>query len=424
MHAIISIERERLVAAVLLVVVFATGAVAAGEPARRSHASDPTSDNLRRALAEGVLAVDLRYRLEFVDDAAFEKNALASTLRGALTYETASFRGFFAGVTFETVTAIGNDQLYDNLGSGSLSNGVTNRPIVADPEIVEADRIFLAYRGAHGLEIQVGRFDYTLDNQRFIGTAPWRQNHRSFSGANFAIGSPNTLEAKYAYLGRVYYNNGASPDIDAHLINLSRDLGPGLASAYTYLLDWGSSDRAALSSATYGLRFDGETATRTVNLLYFAEYARQIDYGNNPSNFDLAYAHLGFGIRRGVWVLRAAWELKDGNGANAVQTPLGTNHGKNGFADRLVITPPEGSEDRYIQISMDRKSWAWSAAYHDFRAALGGERLGTEVDIVARYTPTDPLSLFVKVARFNADTLSTDVTKAMIWASFRFDTTF
>ncbi len=253
-----SLVQKYAVAAVLLVVLCATGSAAAVESTDGLPTTDPTNENLREALANGIFAIDLRYRLEFVDDAAFEKNALASTLRGALTYETGSFRGFFAGVTFETVTAIGNDELYNNLGYGSLNNGVTDRPIVADPEIIEVDRIFLAYRGAHGLEIRAGRFDYTLDNQRFIGTAAWRQNHRSYEGLSFAIGRPTTVQAKYAYLGRVYYNTGASPDIDAHLFHLSRVLGRGDVSAYAYLLDWGSSDRAPLSSATFGLRYRGE----------------------------------------------------------------------------------------------------------------------------------------------------------------------
>ncbi len=375
---------------------------------------------MREALKRGLLAIDLRYRFEFVDDAALEKNAYASTLRGALSYETGALRGFSAGVTFETVTAVGNDLLYNNAGAGSLNNGVIDRPIVADPEIIEVDSIFLAYRGAYGLEIRAGRFGYTLDNQRFIGTAGWRQNRRSFEAVSFAIGVPATLQATYAYLGRVYYNNGSSPEIDAHLFHLSREVGPGVVSAYAYLLDWERSDRAVLSTATYGARFIGDTSTRSVDLLYFAEAARQLDHGGNPRDFSLSYAHLGLGVRRGEWTLQAAWELKDGNGTSAVQTPLGTNHGKNGFADRLVITPPEGSHDRYVRLSMDRKSWSWMVAYHDFQAAQGGAGLGTEVDFLARYTVSEPLSFFFKIAHYTAETLSTDVTKVMLWSSWSF----
>jgi hypothetical protein len=141
---------------------------------------------MTQALSDGELEIDLRYRFEFVDSGSFDKKAYSSTLRGALAYETAPFLGFAAGFTFEAITPIGNDLLYDNAGAGSLWNGVTDRPVVADPAIVEVDRIWLRYQGPRGLDVRLGRFAYTLDNQRFVGIAPWRQNYRSFSGASGA----------------------------------------------------------------------------------------------------------------------------------------------------------------------------------------------------------------------------------------------
>ncbi len=322
------------------------------------------------------------------------------------------------------MTAIGNDQLYNNLGAGDLNNGVTDRPVVADPARVEVDHIFLNYDGAFGLQVRAGKFAYSLDNTRFVGTAPWRQNERSYEGLSFAIGSRSTIHATYAFIARAHYNNGANPEINAHLFNFSREFGLGTVSAYAYLLDWEDIDRAALSTATYGLRFAGETDVGSSAMLYFAEYARQNDYGDNPREFTLDYAHLGLGARRGAWKVLAGWELKDGSGEVAVQTPLASNHGKNGYADRLVVTPPEGSQDLYIQLSMDRRQWGWSVAFHDFQAAALDARLGTELDFVARYTPADPLSIFLKVADYRADTLSTDVTKVWLWTTWRFDTSF
>jgi hypothetical protein len=413
----------KVTAAVLLVALGAAGAAAASDDGKES-AEAVTAETPRQALERGLLSLDLRYRLESVDSASFEKDALASTLRGALAFETAPYKGLFAGVVFETVTAIGNDQLYNNAGFGSLNNGVTDRPVVADPQLVEVDRIFLAYRGGRGLEVRAGRFDYILDNQRFVGIAPWRQNYRSYEGVTFAIGTRDVIQFKYAYLSRVRYNNGASPGIDGHLFHLSRDVGPGSLSGYGYLLDWGQSDRAALSSATYGLRFTGTSPTKTVNFIYFAEYARQVDFGDNPRQFGLDYGHLGLGVERGPWRFQAAWELRDGDGTSAVQTPLGTNHGKNGFADRMVVTPPDGSHDRYLRLTMTGDRWSWLLAYHDFEAVQGGAGLGTEIDFQGGYEITEPLSVFLKVARYDADTWLTDVTKVMLWASWSFDTRF
>jgi hypothetical protein len=418
------LTRRSHIAAVLLAALVAAGAAAASDTETASESPDPVVSNLRQALRQGVLGIDLRYRIESVDSASFDKDALASTLRGALSYETAPLHGFFAGVTFETVTPIGNDKLYDNAGRGDLWNEVTDRPVIADPAIVEADEIFLAYRGRSGLELKAGRFGYILDNQRFVGIAPWRQSYRSYRGASFAFGTPDVLEARYAYVNRVYYNSGASPDLDAHIVNLSRALGPGTIAAYAYLLDWDSDDRATLSSATYGARYVGDSPIGSANLLYFAEYARQLDTGDNPRDFSLDYAHIGFGARKGAWSLRAAWELKDGDGTAAVQTPLGTNHGKNGFADRMVVTPPDGSHDYYVRLAMDRERWSWLVDYHVFEAARGGERQGTEVDGQARFSVADDLSLHLKIAHYMADSWLTDVTKVMLWASWSFDTSF
>ena len=400
----------------------ASAATAEAVPEQSSEAS--SVPGLRQALEQGVLRVDLRYRLEGVDDEAFDTDAVASTLRGVLSYKTQSFRGFSAGVSFETVSPIGNNALYNNLGHEDLWNGVTNRPAVADPKITEVDHIYLAYRGPAGLEARAGRFAYTLDNQRFVGIAGWRQNHRSYEGLSLAFGSREVLRASYAYLRRVHYNNGANPDIDAHLLHLSRELGPGSLSGYAYLLDWENDDRAALSSATYGLRYAGSSSWRPWEVLYFAEYARQLDHGDNPASFSLDYAHLGLGLQKGGWSVQAAWELKDGDGMSAVQTPLGTNHGKNGFADRLVATPPEGSHDVYVRLAMERKRWSWLLDYHDFLAARGSARLGQEVDFQASYQPTDPLTLHLKVAHYMADTWLTDISKVMVWASWSFETSF
>ncbi len=418
-------HRSAISSAVLLAALCTAGAATAGEPAPRTGASDDHETTLRQALEGGVLDLDLRYRLEWVDDAAFDEDALASTLRGALGYETGSFRGFSAVVTFETVTAIGNDELYNDRGADGLGNGVTDRPVVADAEIVEVDQLFLGWRGSHGLGLKAGRFGYTLDNQRFIGTAAWRQNHRSYEALAFEAGSPSTLRTRYAYFARSYFNTGASFDLDAHILHLSRSLGNvASAAAYAYLVDWHDADRSHLSSATYGLRLVGGPGDRPSGLLWFAELARQLDHGDTPRGFALDYAHLGLGVRRGAWSVQAAWELKDGDGTSAVQTPLGTNHGLNGFADRLVVTPPDGSHDLYLRIAMDRERWSWLVAYHDFRAARGGAELGTEVDLQARWSAAGSLSLWFKVAHYLADTLSTDVTKVMLWTTWSFDTSF
>ena len=193
------VERAFRAAAVVLVAFCAAAAAAASS-------DPPPPDGVEaakvvEAFELGTLGIDLRYRFEFVDSDSFDKKAYASTLRGALAYETGSLSGFSAGVVVETVTAIGNDGLYNNAGAGSLWNGVTDRPVVADPAEVEIDRAWIGYSGGTGLDIRLGRFAYMLDNQRFVGIAPWTAaplpsaRRRSFEQATPTSVRSNTTTA-------------------------------------------------------------------------------------------------------------------------------------------------------------------------------------------------------------------------------------
>ena len=412
----------RTIVASLAVWICTAGGAAEGSTVRsESGSSEEEASNVLEAASKGTLSINLRYRYEVVNDDAFALDALASTLRTALGFETSPLHGFSVGIVFEDVTAVGNDKLYNNAGAPGFGNEVTDRPIVADPELTEIDRVYLRYRGWSSAELRVGRFDYKLDNQRFVGTADWRQNERSFDAVDVGFGASNILRARYGYLDRVHYNNGASPGISAHLFHVTRSFPVGGLSGYAYLLDWDSEERDELSSGTFGARFQGDNDLGAFDVLYHAEYARQIDYGENPEDFSLNYVHLGLGARRDPWTVQLGWELKDGNGTSAVQTPLGTNHGKNGFADRLVVTPPVGSHDIHVRLNMNRPSWSWLLAYHNFQAALGDTVLGRELDFQANFSPLTGLSLHFKLARYWAATLSEDTTKAMVWAAWSFE---
>ena len=61
-------------------------------------------DLVRDALLKGRLWLDLRYRLAFVDEEGFDKDAWASTLRTVLGYESQPWHGLKALLEFENVT--------------------------------------------------------------------------------------------------------------------------------------------------------------------------------------------------------------------------------------------------------------------------------------------------------------------------------
>jgi len=48
---------------------------------------------------------------------------------------TLPFKGLNFYIEAENVSVIGDDQLYNNVGAGEKNNGVSDRPVVADPAL-------------------------------------------------------------------------------------------------------------------------------------------------------------------------------------------------------------------------------------------------------------------------------------------------
>ena len=77
------------------------------------------------------------------------------------------------------------------------------------------------------------------------------------------------------------------------------------------------------------------------------EAAHQRDHANNPLHFSHAYWLLEPALTVRDITARAGWEHLGGNGRHALQTPLATLHAFNGWADKFLVTPVNGLEDRY-----------------------------------------------------------------------------
>ena len=117
---------------------------------------DATDGNFVEALKQGKFKVALRYRYETVADdnpVFMGRDGDASTLRSTIGYTSAAYRGFRARIELEDVTDIGMADDHNNLGAGSLANAVTDRPVVADPEITEFNQATLRYEGVKKLVI-------------------------------------------------------------------------------------------------------------------------------------------------------------------------------------------------------------------------------------------------------------------------------
>ena len=152
-----------------------------------------------------------------------------------------------------------------------------------------------------------------------------------------------------------------------------------------------------------------------------------LEDGTNPNDCSADYwvgeAGLevsGFTVADGYEVLGA----DDGRPFSAFQTPLATLHKFQGWADKFLVTPPNGIQDYYAQAGYGWKKVAGLDAmnalvvYHRFDSDRHKLHYGNEWDAQlaakkGRWTVT------AKLASYNADSFATDTRKLWLqleWA--------
>ncbi len=368
-------------------------------------------------LSDGKLYLNFRYRYEFVDQDGFAKDAHASTLRTRLAYQSPSFSNFGFLIELDDVRPIGAE-LYN-----STRNGNIDRPVVADPEGTEVNQAQILFSGVENTVIRVGRQRITLDNHRHIGNVGWRQNGQTYDGFSISNSSLPKTNIAYAYIENV--NRIVGPDSgtppanlgsDSHILNVKHEWSPNWdVAAYAYLLDL--EDSPLLSNRTFGLRIKGSLAINdSTSTNYTFEYAHQMNYGDNPNNYNANYFLLEGALTTGGITGKLGYEVLEGDPTQAFQTPLATLHAFQGWADKFVATPSVGIEDLYFSIATQIHGANTSVVYHRFEPEIGGPILGSELDVSVKRPFADHYSIEFKYANYNARGFSVDTEK--LWILF------
>jgi hypothetical protein len=387
------------------------------------ESSSPESEELTflEALRGGQPEVSLRYRFETVETEALARDAYASTLRSTLGYRTAPFRGFSLFAQLENVVAVFDDDTYRNAGAGDLFNGVTDRPVVADPELTEVLQVYLRHqRGA--FTTTLGRQEIDLGDERFVGAVGWRQHHQSFDALRFEAEIHPRMSLDYAYLEEGHRIFGDSQPMSSHLLTLPVSLGgEHQLRLYGYLLDYDRAADAGRSSTSYGGEYTGAVElSRGWKLFWEAELAEQRDAGDNPRELDTGYRNAGLALGRGGYSARLTWEVLEGGEGGAFQTPLATLHKWNGWADQFLNTPPQGLETLYLQLAGPAGPLRWTVIYLDFEAEARDRDYGSEIDALLTWKSPWGQAFGLKLAFYDANTFSSDTDKAMLWTAFSF----
>lgn len=296
--------------------------------------------------------LDARLRWEQVDQAGFPDKADAVTAR--VRSGVALADGPWQLLVEDEATLA----LVPDYNSGS--NARTRYPLVVDPQDIELNRAQLRY-AAHGVAVTASRQLLELADQRFVGSAVFRQNEQTYDAVRVQLGAPTRAfaDVSYAWSDRTVNGvngAGARPTAIAgdNVFALAGAPTPlGTLTGFAYLVD--QDERAVqafrLSSQTYGARLTGSIRPAPhLSLAYTGSWARQSDWHRNPNRYRADYWLVeGSGSYRAL-TLTAGQEVlgaDDGRALTSVQTPLASLFKFNGWADKFTTTPPDGLRDRY-----------------------------------------------------------------------------
>ena len=381
------------------------------------------TEDLAAAAREGTTTLAFRYRIETVDEDAFERDAFASTLRSRLGYATRPLHGWSLAVEVDDVRHLGSDRYADT------RNGVTDRPQVVDPEGTDLNVAMLRYTGGTGTELRLGRQRIERVNQRFVGGVGWRQNEQTYDAISLTRAFGKEAHASLAWVGQVNRIHGpddgippADLDSNSQLLDLDWTPDPRIAlNAYACLMDFDNAD--ALSNRTLGLRATGsQSLGGEWKLGYAAEFARQADHGDNPVDYAANYTLLEVSVGLPRLALRLGHEVLEGDSTagRAFRTPLASLHLFQGWADKFLTTPNAGVEDLYVAVNGKLIGADWLLRLHDFRAEAGDGDWGREIDASASWPIGKHYTVLLKAASFDAEDLATDTTKLWLMATASF----
>lgn len=367
---------------------------------------------------------EVRLRHEHVDQDGMARDADAVTARVRTGVEIGS------GHWSATVQGQGSLALVDRYDDGL--HGPTDRPQISDPQSIGLYVAQLQYR-AKGAVLTAGRQKIVLDDERFVGNAPIRDNAQTYDAVRAQLSPVRglKLDLSYAWSVRTIWGidgRGARQQAiggDNLFANLSYATPLGTLAGFAYLVD---QDEAAvqgyrLSSQTYGARLSGSHVfSPAAKLDYVASFARQGDYHRNPNAYRADYWLADATLDVRGWKLNAGYEVlgaSDGTPFTSFQTPLGSNFKFQGWTDKFLTTPANGIRDLYFGGGYGLKQVgplsgvSLQAVWHRLDSDRLSQHYGNEIDLLASAKVRKTL-VSLRYAHYDAREFATDTDKYWI----------
>jgi len=386
-----------------------------------------------------------RYEMVDTDNTTNNANALTNRLVLGVGADIAGMDWLSTYVEMTDVHAV-NPNNYKSTANGSASGNVN---VVADPEQTRVTQAYLDFK-YNKTTLRAGRQMVNLDNQRFVGAVGWRQMPQTYNAisifdntienlnlAAVYVTQVNTIFADYTDPVDVTKNKRNSFDTETLLLNAKYKAMDALTiAAYGYMLE--------NFADTYGIALTGKPKLGDgITLNYRAEYAMMTDasFTENPTldedKADADYMNLELGVNVNGILAGIGYELQSGKADSdtstdnkTFSTPLGTNHGHNGWADQFLSTPEQGLVDMDIMVGYKSKQLGvLKAIYHEFTSDEDSIDYGTEFDLLyKRAIPgVKGLTGMLKYADYSADDSAasgnpkaTDVQKFWVMLDYKF----
>lgn len=377
-------------------------------PAATTPPPPKVAETFLEAFTGGKLILNLRPRFEYVDQDGKTSTGQAWTNRALFGWETLPYYGFSVRAEGIAVTRL-NDQDYND-----TPNFSAQYPTIADPENNDINQLYLDYAGIPDTKLRAGRMSLKLDNTRYVGNVEFRQVMQVFNGAMIENKSIKNVELMYAHFDRVKNVFAIQRQTDIDLLRAAWTWMPGnQLIGFGYFQDQANTGQntgfADNSNRIIGVRANGAyPISKDWKVPYTAEFAKQDDYAGGDSRIDAHYWRAGVGIQYGPTFIRFDHETLSSNaGQYAFQTPLGTNHLFQGWADQFLVTPAQGILDNYITLGATIKGLVLYSEIHSFRSDVDKIRYGSEIDVGATYPFTKRLTGKFEFAAFHEDDILT-----------------
>jgi hypothetical protein len=357
----------------------------------------------------GAIKFDFNYRWENLNQdagvtvpvsAIQPKTANANTIRTRIGVLSPKFMGFQGFAEYE-----GNHAMQADYNDGRMNNPPFS--IIADPAQNELNQLWISYSNFDTV-VKGGRQRIKFDDDRFIGNVGWRQMEMTYDSVLVTNQSLTGLIVNAGYIGNIQTIFSTTENINAPIFNINYKLGDyGNLIGYGYWLDYTERENYAKSSQTQGIRLNGATPKMYdhYNLLYTAEWSIQQDYGHRAVAYEAHRYNVMGGFNAYFLTFQGAMEQLNGTGKGQFNTPLGTNHAFQGWADLFLTTPANGIRDVFATVSgkfLD-DSLTVSGVYHDFTDDTGNMHYGDEWNFQAVKKFGKHYSVLAKYAYYSAD---------------------